>query len=129
MLLPRQKLSEDARKLVKLYSGMNEQDKLSLLAFAEFLVQRGGDATTSADAVVSIEPVSIPRPESESVVAAIKRLSASYHMLEKSELLTETSSLMTAHIMQGRDAKDVIDELEVLFSRYHKAFLAKQEET
>ncbi|MCW8943950.1 MAG: Crp/Fnr family transcriptional regulator [Sedimenticola sp.] len=108
---------------------MNEQDKLSLLAFAEFLVQRGGDVTTSADAVVSIEPVSIPRPESESVVAAIKRLSASYHMLEKSELLTETSSLMTAHIMQGREAKDVIDELEVLFSRYHKAFLSKQEET
>lgn len=128
MLLPRQKLSEDVRGLIKLYSGLNEQDKLSLLAFAEFLVQRSDNGPTSADETVSTEPVPLPRPESETVVAAIKRLSASYHMLEKSDLLTETSSLMTAHIMQGRDAKDVIDELEMLFNRHYQAFISGQSE-
>ncbi|MCW8891154.1 MAG: hypothetical protein OQL20_10905 [Sedimenticola sp.] len=129
MLLPKQKLSEDVRKLVKLYSGLNEQDKLSVLAFAEFLVQRSDGEAATEDDVVSFEPVLLPRPERESVVAAIKRLSAVYPMLEKSELLTETSSLMTAHIMQGRAAKDVIDELEILFSRHHEAFISKQEES
>jgi hypothetical protein len=128
MLLPKQKLSEDTRKLVKLYSGLCEQDKLSMLAFAEFLVGRAGESGLSGQPEISLEPVPLARPESESVVAAIKRLSASYHMLEKSELLTETSSMMTAHIMQGRAASDVIDDLEVLFSRHHREFVAKQNE-
>jgi hypothetical protein len=32
----------------------------------------------------------------------------------------ETSSLMTAHIMRGRPAPDVIDDLEALFERYYR---------
>jgi hypothetical protein len=128
MLLPKQKLSEDTRKLVKLYSALCEQDKLSMLAFAEFLVERAGESGQSAQLEISLEPVPLPRPESESVVAAIKRLSASYPMLEKSDLLTETSSLMTAHIMQGRVAAEVIDDLEILFGRHHREFVSKQRE-
>lgn len=40
MLLPTQNLSDEKRKLLKLYAALNEQDKISLLAFAEFLLQR-----------------------------------------------------------------------------------------
>jgi hypothetical protein len=40
-------------------------------------------------------------------------------MLDKAPMLHQTSSLVSAHIMQGRPATEVIDELEQLFeSRY-----------
>ncbi len=128
MLLPgRNKLRDDQRKLLKLYAELSEQDKSSLLAFAEFLLQRSGPMHETAEPTP--DPVPIPRPEVESVVSAIKRLSRSYHMLERSELLTETSSLMTAHIMHGRSATEVIDELELLFERHHQAFVTKRRDT
>ncbi len=121
MLLPTQNLSDEKRKLLKLYSALSEQDKLSLLAFGEFLLQRSAsDAEQSEQQTELPEPKPIPRPEGESVVGAIKRLSESYHMLERSALLTETSSLMTAHVMHGRSAAEVIDELEALFKRHYE---------
>ncbi|WP_320416442.1 Crp/Fnr family transcriptional regulator [Candidatus Vondammii sp. HM_W22] len=97
---------------------MGEQEKRSLLAFAAFLSQQ---ETVETPAKAGIpEPQLIPRPDEESVVSAIKRLSVSYSMLDRSTLLTETSSLMTAHIMHGRSAMDVIDELETLFISYYE---------
>ena len=41
-------------------------------------------------------------------------------MLDKSLLLNETSALMTQHVMQGKDAVEVIDELELLFRRVYE---------
>ena len=38
----------------------------------------------------------------------------------RKELLTESSSLMSAHIMHGRAASAVIDELEALFALHYK---------
>lgn len=118
MLPPKLNLPGDQRKLLKLYKALGEQEKRSLLAFAAFLSQQEIDEAL-ADAGIP-EPQLMPRPDEESVVSAIKRLSASYHMLDRSTLLTETSSLMTAHIMHGRPAGDVIDELEVLFINYYE---------
>ena len=66
------------------------------------------------------EPVNLPRPENESVVAAIRRLSKSYRMLDKSDMLHETSDLMSSHVLKGRPAEEVIDELEVLFLRHYE---------
>ena len=40
-----------------------------------------------------------------------------YPMLNRDELLHDTSELMTAHVLQGRAADTVIDELEVVFRR------------
>ena len=54
---------------------------------------------------------------------AIKRLSATYYMLERERLLDQTSSLMMAHVLQGRDAVSVIDELEVIFSEHYQRYL------
>lgn len=119
MLPPKQNLSTDQRKLLKLFSGMGQQDRSSLVAFAEFLAGRQSAADT-AEALPPAAPTVIPRPEQETVVGAIKRLSRSYHMLERSALLTETASLMTAHVMHGRQAKEVIDDLESLFARYYE---------
>jgi hypothetical protein len=56
-------------------------------------------------------------------VAAIKRLSDTYFMLDRSLLLDETSSLMTAHLMSGRSAVEVVDELEQLFQQKYQEYL------
>lgn len=124
MLLPKQKLSADREKLLKCYDSLSSEDRSTLLKFARFLALDETDED-GAEAPLVLEPTRIPKPDNETVVGAIKRLSASYHMLDKSDLLTETSSLMTAHIMHGRKAEDVIEELEALFIRYHTAFVEK----
>jgi len=36
-------------------------------------------------------------------------------MLDQSRLLNETSTRMTAHLLEGQSAESVIDELEVFF--------------
>jgi superfamily I DNA/RNA helicase len=116
----------EQRRLLKLFSQLGEQDRESLIAFAEFLAGRseqGEEAGPEENA--GSEPKPIPRPETESVVAAIKRLSETYHMLDRSLLLTDTSSLMTAHLMKGREAPDVIDELEELFARHYQEHLSR----
>jgi hypothetical protein len=64
-------------------------------------------------------PENIPRPEQENVVKAIKRLTATYPMVPRERLLNETSSLMTAHVIHGKAATVVIDELEVMFVQHY----------
>jgi hypothetical protein len=41
-------------------------------------------------------------------------------MLDRSKMLNETSVLMTQHVISGRDAVEVIDELEILFRRHYE---------
>ena len=113
----RNRLSEEgAKKLLDLFGKLSEQDQKTLVDLAEFLVARRGDQETKTIP----EPDMIPRPKEESVVKAIKRLSTTYFMLDKSEVLNETSSLMAQHIMQGRSASEVIDELEVIFKTHYQ---------
>ena len=57
------------------------------------------------------------------MVNAIKRLRASYFMLNADDLLNETSSLMAQFMIQGRAADDVIDELEQVFDSHYKKYL------
>lgn len=49
----------------------------------------------------------------------MKRLTKTYPMLETEDLFTEASSLMTQHVMRGREAMEVIDELEQLFREHY----------
>ena len=121
MLTPKLQLPSDQRKLLQLYSSLNEQARENLVAFAEFLATREGRGV-AAEPLRAPEPKSIPRPETETVIGAIRRLSESYYMVDKSLLLTETSSLMTAHLMHGREASAVIDELEALFADKFREF-------
>jgi len=109
-------LPSDQRSLIRLYTRLNEEQRATLLAFAEFLASGKGVGADVDEKPVWPEPKLLPRPEQESVIGAIKRLSESYFMLDRSELLTETSSLMSAHIMKGREASAVIDDLEALFA-------------
>lgn len=106
------------KKLLKHFSKLSENQQQTLLHFAEFLVQKADDTTGGKPEEIP-QPVLQDRPAEETVVGAIKRLTASYPMLEKDKLFNETSVLMTKHVMQGHEAHLVIDELEVLFQRYY----------
>ena len=116
-------MSPAEKKLLSVFKKLAVPERENLQAYAEFLLARHQSTPQNIP-----EPQHIPRGENESVVAAIKRLSASYHMLEKPQLLNESSALMTQHVMQGRAADDVIDELEALFARFYQELLDEQVE-
>jgi hypothetical protein len=75
-----------------------------------------------------LEPKAIPRPAEENVVAALKRLRETYHMLDHSKMLHEASALMAQHMMQGRPAPEVIDELEEIFQQHYSRLTGEQGE-
>lgn len=110
-------ISADERRLLKRLRALGPAERETLLAFADFLSARAKPSSHAP--AVAREPRPALRPEQESVVGAIKRLSQSYDMLERDVLLHETSALMSAHVLQGRPASDVIDELEALFARHY----------
>ena len=113
MLLPKKKLPSDQQSLLTLYQDLEPEARSSLIAFAEFLVQRQTTQKENVEAL-PLEPRQIPRPDNETVIGAIKRLSETYFMLDRDALFSETSALMSTHIMQGREAAEVIEELEAL---------------
>ena len=110
----RERLTKSQARLLEAFEALSAQDQVTLLTFAEFLGARAvpGKAEPATEFP---EPRAIPRPAQESVVAAMRRLSATYHMLDRSLLLHQASGLMSAHVMQGKVASEVIDELEVMF--------------
>jgi hypothetical protein len=118
-----QKLTPEQQQLLDLVERIEPSECATLLAFAEFLASRQGTLKMEPEVSLPLEPKLVERPPQESVVKAIKRLSASYYMLQRDKLLDETSSLMTSHIIQGRDAKEVIDELENLFKKHYQDYL------
>lgn len=121
---PRKAVSAAEKQLLAQFARLSEPQRETLQAFADFLVTQTG-ALPAAEPPA--EPLNLPRPEKESVIAAIKRLNASYTMLDdRAGLLNETSVLMTQHVMQGRDIHEVIDELEALFARFYHEWRAEQ---
>ena len=100
---------------------MDDEGPSALLEYAEFLVQRHPLAKEPVST-----PVDIQRPAGESVVGAIKRLSMTYPMLDRQALLHETSSFMMQHMMQGRAAMEVIDDLEIYFREQYELHRVKQ---
>lgn len=119
-------LTQAQRDLLARFDVLPPQRQRQLQDFADFLVQR----EASADAATPVErpsgpppaPEAIVRPEQESVIKAMRRLTATYPMLERSKLLNETSALMAQHVMQGRAAKEVIEDLEGVFKRHYERF-------
>ncbi len=115
-------MSDLEENLLNLFRELPAADQASLLAFAEFLRSRAGGVAlirSAREPAPVPEPVEIPRPEAESVVKAVKRLAQTYPMLDKSTMLNDTSTLVMQHVIQGRDAVEVIDELEIVFQRHY----------
>lgn len=113
-------MTKTEKKLLNIFADLDKDDKNSLLSFADYLLQKAKKEGRFIE--LDLEPVDIPRPAEERVVAAIKRLSATFPMLKKDSMLNETASLMTEHLIHGRAALEVIDELEALFQLRYKEF-------
>jgi len=109
-------LNKSEKQLLNLYRDLPQAARNNLLDFAAFLAERYPPQTQ-----VAKEPLEIPRPTEESVIAAVKRLSATYPMLNKDTMLHDTSALVTQHLIQGRDAMVVIDELENIFRQGYES--------
>ncbi|MGB0847831.1 MAG: hypothetical protein ACPGSM_13955 [Thiolinea sp.] len=106
------------KQLCAILRGLSAEDQATLLKFAEFLV--ASQAEKQAPMTVFPEPEAILRPEEESVVKGIKRLTATYPMINKDKLLHQTSDLMAEHVIKGRAASEVIDDLEVMFAEHYQ---------
>jgi hypothetical protein len=112
------------RQLLELYRSLGPGDRATLRALAEFLHQRTRSATDPARAEKAEipEPAPIARPPGESVVAGLNRLSQTYPMLSKTEMLNATSELVARHLLSGTDSARVIDELEDIFREHYRLF-------
>ena len=122
MLPPKKKPTSSVSQLSAVFEQLSTDRQQSLYDFAQFLLLQQGGPKASA---VSQTPLDISRPDAESVVAAIKRLAKTYPMLNREALLHDASTLMSAHVMQGRSANDVIDDLQALFESAYTAYNAK----
>ena len=100
-------MKKSTKKLLAYYRDLPDDVAQQLLEFAEFLASRHNVEAKE----ISI-PEAIPRPDKESVVVAVKRLTATYPMINKDNLLDGTASLVSQNMLQGRDAVEVIDELD-----------------
>lgn len=118
MLPVKKALPDDQKQLLAIYTSLAPEQQEQLQAFAEFLAYRRGQET--GEAVTEGEIVDIPRPVEETVIAAMRRLRATYPRLNTDGLLDQASVLMSAHILQGQTAVQVIDELEILFEQAHE---------
>ncbi len=105
----------EEKKLLDLFERLAPEQQDGLIAFAEFL---GGSASPAAG--TASEPVAIPRPDGERVTMAIRRLVRSYPMLDRKRLMAEASQFMAQHALEGRAAREVIDELEAVFARHYQ---------
>ena len=66
-------------------------------------------------------------PKSARTPEAMRRLADTYPMLNKDKLLHEAAGLMSQHVMQGREAEPVIDELQILFERHYRVHLGEDD--
>lgn len=112
-----------SKALIELYESLDEERKQSLSDFADFLYAKAGPVLKEVP-----PPDEIPRPEQETVVGAIKRLKSKYHMVESMSVFSKASSLMTDHMVSGRDVIEVIDEMEDLFDDAYNKLLQELEQ-
>ena len=103
----------EREELIGLVERLDGADRRTLLEFARFLAARRGATRVPAR-------VDLRRPASETVVQAVKRLNASYPMLERRKLVARVGVLLSTHMAEGRDAAIVIDELEALYAAAHR---------
>lgn len=104
-----------SKQLLNILETLDSERQNTLLQFAEFLQSKGGLVKQEIG-----EPLAIPRPETETVVGAIKRLKQTYPMIENMSIFSAASVLMTDHMVKGRSAVEVIDEMETLFAEHYR---------
>ncbi len=112
-------MKKSETKLLNQFRALPEEAQRSVIHFCDFLSSQHPPTTNEI-----AQPKDIARPAGESVVLAMRRLSETYFMLDNDNILTAASALMSQHILQGREAVEVIDELETLFEKYYNELVA-----
>ena len=107
-------------EIKQLFSKLDEEHQQAIIDYAAFLAQRRVAKDSTG---MDLKPESIERPQQESVIAAIKRLKKTYYMLDTDTMLNQTSALMGQHILKGREASAVIDELQSIFEDQYKQYI------
>lgn len=115
---------KSSKKLIALYESLDKDRQHSLSDFADFLLAKSGPVLKEVP-----QPDDILRPETETVVGAVKRLKLKYHMVESMSVFSAASALMTDHMVKGRDVVEVIDEMETLFFDEYNKLLDKMNTT
>ncbi len=110
-------MSKTEKKLNKTIELLNEKAQKSLLDFALFLASQEENQKKTK---VSAKPEFYPGEENETVIGALKRLQKIYSMINTNDIFNDASRLMTEHMMQGRDAVEVIAEMEALFANHYQ---------
>lgn len=111
-------------RLLKSFRRLPESQQQTLVDFAEYLAKQ----YAAEEKIVPQEPVDISRPEEESVIKAVRRLSKTYPMLDSREIFEKTSSFMMRNLMHGEGSKTVIDEMEIFFKQSYQAFAGEKEQ-
>jgi hypothetical protein len=107
-------------EIKQLFSKLNEEHQQAIIDYATFLAQR---YVVKDSTGMDLKPESIERPRQETVIAAIKRLKKTYYMLDTDTILNQTSALMGQHILKGREASAVIDELQSIFQAQYEQYI------
>jgi hypothetical protein len=111
------------RELLARFQALPEAERRTLLDFLEFLYRRSGHSRAR-----TAHTVPLPRPSSETVVGAMRRLSRSYPMNDAEALFHRASALMSEHMIGGRPTVEVIDELEALFLKHYAKHAGRDQE-
>ena len=111
------------QQLTQLFDGLDTQGRDSLLDYAQFLTSKLAQRDTETEQHIKHQPKHQPRPAEESVLGAVKRLRASYFMIDTDNMINDTSSLVSQFMLQGRPAEEVIDDLEKLFNDNYQKYL------
>jgi len=107
-------MNRDEAKLLNIFGQLPPEQQDKLIEFAEFLAVGETGSGNSA----SGEPKVALRPRNETVTMAIRRLVSTYPMLDRRQLMGEASQCLAEHALHGRQAREVIDELEIVFARH-----------
>ena len=108
-------MKSEEEKLLGLFGRLDASQRGTLMEFAKYLSHRGVPAVSNSPA-----PAPEARPENETVVKAIQRLTRIYPMLDRRKLLVETSRCVEQHVIHGRAADEVITELELIFEQHYE---------
>ena len=112
------------RQLLDVWQQLASENQRSLCQFAEFLLER---QAREQEEVVPVEPLPIPAPDGETAVKALKRLKKSYPMIDADMTLLDEASRLVMKRAMGATDREVVVELEALFTARYQGWLAARE--
>ncbi len=119
-------MTEYEKRILAALERLPEDLQGQLVDYAEFLVGRAGSESSPGQAEPE-SPQPVEKAEDEGPIQAIKRLRATYPMLDRRYLLDETSQVMTKRYLRGKAEEEVIQEIEEVFERHYQRYLERFE--